>query len=179
MKIKVTDPNGNSQRFSLPEERDYRFSVGRGADCHIVLGGDDAVSRCHAFLEYKQGYWYVVDNQSTNGVVVEDRLVASAPLHPGRRVLIGSTVLEVLPAAPAPVPPPAEAPVASSFYLPPVPQPVAAESPAVQAPESGLPAAEPSRPAVAEDSFADLPTFETEGSSEEPPPLPDWFIQKK
>lgn len=144
MKIKVTDPAGNTRKFALPEERDFRFVVGRSPDCHVVLEGDAAVSRYHAFLEYREGYWYVADNQSANGVQVGGRLVASAPLYAGRQVVLGQTVLEVLPepaVSPMAVPPPA------------VPVPVAAPQP-MELPPLPLPAAP--KP----DSFADLPRFD-------------------
>lgn len=131
MKIKVTDPAGNSRKFALPEERDFRFVVGRAPDCHVVLEGDESVSRYHAFLEYRQGYWYVADNQSANGVQAGGRLVASAPLYPGRQVYLGMTMLEVLPepavsplaVAPPSVPVPVAAP--QPMALPPLPLPTA------------------------------------------------------
>lgn len=144
MKIKVTDPAGNTHKYALPEEREFRFVVGRAPDCHVVLEGDAAVSRYHAFLEYREGYWYVADNQSANGVEVGGRLVASAPLYPGRQVVLGQTVLEVLPdpaVSPMAVPPPA------------VPVPVAAPQP-MDLPPLPLPSVPKS------DSFADLPRFD-------------------
>lgn len=143
MKIKVTDPVGNTRKFALPEERDFFFVVGRAPDCHVVLEGDAAVSRYHAFLEYREGNWYVVDNQSANGVEVGGRLVASAPLYPGRQVLLGQTVLEVLP----------ETAVPSMAPPPPLPVPVAAPQP-MELPPLPLPAVP--KP----DSFADLPRFD-------------------
>ena len=143
MKIKVTDPAGNTHKFALPEERDFRFAVGRAPDCHVVLEGDTSVSRYHAFLEYREGYWYVVDNQSANGVQVGDRLVASAPLYPGRQAVLGQTVLEVLP----------EAPAGPMAVPPPLPVPVAAPQPMELQPLTLPTVPKP-------DSFADLPRFD-------------------
>lgn len=143
MKIKVTDPAGNTHKYALPEERDFRFAVGRAPDCHVVLAGDESVSRYHAFLEYREGYWYVVDNQSANGVEVGGRLVASAPLYSGRQMVMGQTVLEVLPESAAPV----------AVQPPAVPVPVAAPQP-MDLPPLPLPSVPESDP------FADLPRFD-------------------
>lgn len=154
MKLKVTDPSGNTCKYALPEERDFRFVVGRAPDCHVVLTGDDSLSRYHAFLLYSQGNWYVEDNRSSNGVQVEGRLVAKAPIYPGRQVWLGQTLLEVQPepaAAPAAVPPPA------------VPVPVAPPLPIELPP---LPASMVLPPVPQPGTFADLPRFD---DGEEPP----------
>lgn len=151
MKIKVTDPVGNTRKFALPEERDFRFVVGRATDCHVVLEGDASISRYHAFLEYREGYWYVVDNQSANGVQTGGRLVASAPLYAGRQIWLGQTMLEVLPEPAASVP--AVAPVPAAVPPPAVPVPVAAPQP-MELPPLSLP------PVPQPDPFAGLPRFD-------------------
>lgn len=53
--------------------------IGRDADCDIVLP-HISVSRVHAMIVMEQGRYYIVDNSSTNGVVVNDRRIEGKTL---------------------------------------------------------------------------------------------------
>ena len=67
--------------------------VGRSRDCDIVLA-DPNVSRRHAELGMKEGVWMVRDLGSTNGVRVNDGVIAAAqPLSPGDRIKLGTAEL--------------------------------------------------------------------------------------
>ncbi len=68
------------------------LSIGRAADNDIVLN-DFSVSRRHAFLKKEDGAWVIHDNQSTNGVRVNDRPVPSAAVKDGDAAVIGTFVL--------------------------------------------------------------------------------------
>lgn len=77
------------------EERERIFPIeggevrlGRGSDNQIVLP-DFSVSRRHAALRQRQGSWFVVDLQSTNGVQVNGVSVEEAPLKDGDRLKVG------------------------------------------------------------------------------------------
>lgn len=66
-------------------------TIGRSRDCDIVLD-DVGVSRHHADIRPTAEGWTVEDLGSTNGVLVNGRGIRGAqPLHPGDRVLLGST----------------------------------------------------------------------------------------
>jgi len=69
--------------------------VGRGPDCDLSLD-DDICSRRHARLEVRDGILVANDLQSTNGLYVNWRRVASQVLHPGDRVSLGRHVFEVI-----------------------------------------------------------------------------------
>jgi S1-C subfamily serine protease len=74
---------------------DQLITVGRDADCAIVLDDDDRVSRRHATFEpQSDGTVRVTDLGSTNGVYVGSlRITAPASVHSGDTVRIGHTSL--------------------------------------------------------------------------------------
>ena len=69
--------------------------IGRAEGNDVVLG-DPSLSRRHARFEQRADGIWVVDNQSANGVFLDDRRVAEAPLAPGQRLTIGGTTFLVL-----------------------------------------------------------------------------------
>lgn len=65
--------------------------VGRSRDCDIVLD-DSGVSRRHAEILPGSGGWSIEDLGSTNGLRVNGRRVQGLQqLHPGDRIVMGST----------------------------------------------------------------------------------------
>ena len=68
------------------------LSIGRANDNDIVLN-DFSVSRRHAYLKKESGAWVIHDNQSTNGVRVNDKPVPSAEVREGDAAVIGTFVL--------------------------------------------------------------------------------------
>ena len=61
--------------------------VGRREDCDIVLRFSNVSAR-HCKLVLSDGYWYVQDMQSTNGVKVNGLRVADRRIDPGVRISI-------------------------------------------------------------------------------------------
>lgn len=68
------------------------MTVGRASSCEIVVADGNA-SRQHARLEARDGEWWIVDLDSTNGTLVNDALVKERRLGSGDRITIGGTVL--------------------------------------------------------------------------------------
>ena len=83
------ETEGRTQVFSLSKEVAF---IGRANDNDIVLN-DFSVSRRHAYLKKEDGGWVLYDNQSTNGVKVNDQAVPHADVHDGDRALIGTFLL--------------------------------------------------------------------------------------
>ncbi len=74
-------------------------AIGRGDECDIVIA-DDALSRHHAVITVDDHSITITDLSSTNGVVTDGRgdnqtITRTMTLLPGRRVLLGTTWLEV------------------------------------------------------------------------------------
>ncbi len=72
-------------------------SIGRDRDNDIVLDSD-SVSRRHAKVEHRDGYFYVVDLDSTNGTFVNDEPepVSACQLRRGDQLKIGDTIFKYL-----------------------------------------------------------------------------------
>ncbi len=81
------DPDGTHR---VPIKGTLTF--GRSSDNDVVLR-DFSVSRYHARIEVEKGAVRVTDLDSTNGVKINETLVASGPLAAGDRLTIGSFVL--------------------------------------------------------------------------------------
>ncbi len=83
------EAEGRAQVYTLSKEV---ASIGRANDNDIVLN-DFSVSRRHAFLKREKDGWVIYDNQSTNGVRVNDKPIPQSGVHDGDRALIGIFVL--------------------------------------------------------------------------------------
>lgn len=71
--------------YYLDGQKEYK--IGRRSDCDICYPRG-TVSREHAFLKKSGEFWYIIDNNSTNGVYFNGRRVKSARLHNGDMVFI-------------------------------------------------------------------------------------------
>ncbi|MDR1959191.1 MAG: FHA domain-containing protein [Planctomycetaceae bacterium] len=77
-------PVGGGDNIPLLKEELF---VGRREDCDIVLRFSNISSK-HCKLVLSQGYWYVQDLNSTNGIKVNGVRVTDRRLDPGVRVSI-------------------------------------------------------------------------------------------
>jgi Protein of unknown function (DUF3662)/Inner membrane component of T3SS, cytoplasmic domain len=67
-----------------------RAVVGRSQRCDYVIT-DPNVSRRHFELQLRGSDWYLVDLDSTNGVMVNGRRVATSRLSPGDEITVGTS----------------------------------------------------------------------------------------
>ncbi len=72
---------------TIPLIRDV-LCLGRLESCDIPLRLPN-VSKKHCELSQKDGYWYIRDLGSTNGIKVNDVRVQQKLLHPGDKITIG------------------------------------------------------------------------------------------
>lgn len=78
------------------DEQIYPFTndvltVGRGRDNDIQIRNDSKVSRFHCKLFKRGGNFYVEDNKSSNGTLVNGELITERRLFGGEEVIIGET----------------------------------------------------------------------------------------
>ena len=94
---------GEEQRRALllyqegtAEEQIYPFTgevltIGRGRDNDIQIKNDSKVSRFHCRLFRRGGNFYIEDNKSSNGTLVNGELITERRLFGGEEVIIGET----------------------------------------------------------------------------------------
>lgn len=86
----VLDASGNpSERISLTRQP---IVIGRLSSNDVILS-DSNVSRRHAELRKVDGRWTLVDLGSTNGTVVNGKLIKEAPLNDGDELTFGGSSL--------------------------------------------------------------------------------------
>lgn len=72
-----------------------KLLIGRRSNCDITLSFPN-VSSAHCELELINGYWFIRDLNSANGVKVNDLKVESKWLHPGDIVAIAKHRFEIV-----------------------------------------------------------------------------------
>jgi hypothetical protein len=89
MEREVVTVTVNGHRHELDKRR---VVIGRSRDCDIQLS-DSNVSRRHAELRQEGATYWIVDLDSTNGVVVNGRRQGRAKLQNGDTITLGATDL--------------------------------------------------------------------------------------
>lgn len=74
---------------------DKPVTIGRDASCDVVLR-DPSVSRTHARIEPKGRFYVIRDNGSTNGTMVNSRVVSLHVLEQGDLIRVGKFIVKVL-----------------------------------------------------------------------------------
>ncbi len=67
------------------------MSIGRGRENTIQVTGDSKVSRYHCKLYSRDGNFFIEDNQSANGTLVDGEMVKERRLFGGEEITIGET----------------------------------------------------------------------------------------
>lgn len=68
----------------------FPFSIGRSPDADLVIN-DPSISSSHAFIEEKNGEYYIRDNNSTNGTYINENIISSEKLTDGCKFSIYDT----------------------------------------------------------------------------------------
>jgi adenylate cyclase len=78
-------PAGGGDNIPLDREE---LTLGRRESCDICLRFPN-ISGIHAQLNFRNGYWYIKDRNSTNGIKVNGARVQEKLLHPKDELTIG------------------------------------------------------------------------------------------
>ena len=79
--------------YPLNLQEGQRLTIGREPSCDIPLPEEGNLSRLHCFIYRANGYYYIQDNQSVNGVVCNGQYVAQDVLRPGQVYTLGLCTL--------------------------------------------------------------------------------------
>jgi hypothetical protein len=79
-----------------PEEQTYPIdgdvlTIGRSRTNHVQVKNDSKVSRVHAKVYKRDGAFYIEDNKSSNGTLVNGELITERRLFGGEELIIGET----------------------------------------------------------------------------------------
>jgi adenylate cyclase len=84
---------------SIPLIREVMV-IGRRESCDIPMRFPNVSGR-HAELAFREGYWYIRDLHSTNGIKVNDLRIDQKLLHPGDKISIGKRLYTIQYSLPA------------------------------------------------------------------------------
>ena len=91
-KVTILTGSQRNERFELAEGKP--FMIGRGSESAGIVLHDQAVSRRHAELAFKDGRWAIRDTGSSNGTFAnEKRLAGEIFLNHNDQVRVGATVI--------------------------------------------------------------------------------------
>ena len=90
MKLTVTLNSGTLSGRSYDLESGF-LTIGRGENCSIRFDpmSERIASKQHAFIEAKVDGYYLTDNQSTNGTIVNGERITTVKLHSGDSIQFG------------------------------------------------------------------------------------------
>lgn len=75
-----------------------RYTIGRADGCAVTLD-HPRVSRQHAHVDQRDGEWWLIDDHSTNGTLVNDAPAEVRRLESGDRIQVGGTVFKYIAAS--------------------------------------------------------------------------------
>src|SRR5579859_4217303 len=89
--IRLTHLSGSLQGTASTSPKAV-VRIGRGADCDVRFDArlDTRVSNHHAEIRFDGGYYQVVDVGSSNGTLVNGKLVRQQKLRSGDRICFGA-----------------------------------------------------------------------------------------
>lgn len=89
--IRLTHLSGSLQGTASTSPKAV-VRIGRGADCDVRFDSrlDARVSTHHAEIRFDNGHYLVVDTGSSNGTLVNGKMIKSHKLRPGDRIVFGA-----------------------------------------------------------------------------------------
>ena len=94
--IVITDSTGYTHFHPISATTGQSYSLGRSESCDFSLPHESTLSEVHCFLSVVDGYVYLQDNGSTNGILSETRTVTAEYMAQGREYILGSCRLMLM-----------------------------------------------------------------------------------
>ncbi|MFW6189659.1 MAG: FHA domain-containing protein [Planctomycetota bacterium] len=88
MKAKLEAENGPLEGTVYRIGGTGSLTIGRASSADLSIP-DKAVSRSHCRLEHEDSFWWLIDDDSHNGTLVNGKPIAKAMLFGGDRIEIG------------------------------------------------------------------------------------------
>src|SRR6187431_3444896 len=98
MRLALRFISGKYQGGEFPLEENREIVIGRSSDLDMVLV-EEMVSRRHARILLEDAVISIEDLGSTNGTFVNGEKIQKGVLKEGDRILIGTSILKVVPAS--------------------------------------------------------------------------------
>ncbi|OQY11618.1 MAG: hypothetical protein B6I31_04635 [Desulfobacteraceae bacterium 4572_19] len=73
---------------SHPIENNKKLNIGRSNNNDIILN-NKTISRCHATIEYKDLKIIIHDQNSANGIIIDNKKITSQPLINNSKIILG------------------------------------------------------------------------------------------
>jgi len=84
--------NEGTSEESVCEFEGEVISLGRNRDNTIQVKNDSKVSRYHCKVYKRDGYYFIEDNKSANGTLVDGQLITEKRLLGGEEIIVGETM---------------------------------------------------------------------------------------
>ena len=94
--IVITDSTGYTHFHPISATTGQSYSLGRSESCDFSLPHEATLSEVHCFLSVVDGYVYLQDNGSTNGILADSRTVTAEYMAQGREYILGSCRLMLM-----------------------------------------------------------------------------------
>ncbi len=94
--IVITDSTGYTHFHPISATTGQSYSLGRSESCDFSLPHESTLSEVHCFLSVVDGYVYLQDNGSTNGILADSRTVTAEYMAQGREYILGSCRLMLM-----------------------------------------------------------------------------------
>ena len=93
--IHVVDGEHAGRDFTLSQDSEKHFTIGRRSTCDVVIK-IDSISREHCYIQLKEGDYWIFDNGSANATLLNGMAIEKAKLVHGDVITLDRITLEYL-----------------------------------------------------------------------------------
>ena len=94
--IVITDSTGHTHYHPLSLENGRSYAIGRSETCDFSLPAESTLSDVHCFLTISEGYVYLQDNNSTNGIQTAAGAISAEYMNYEKEYILGGCRLMLI-----------------------------------------------------------------------------------